>query len=254
MVVGSESQLIYAAVHTLLRRKGRMTDGQKWMRSLIDQVWTPKQDGIKEDCAALLSDLSGLITTAAATRPSGQVLHTDEHTAYPRALQAVAPLREELKRGRLRHERISSRVPRTASNPLFSVNYIDRQLRKDKGEYVRETVKQGREVNCQMERMAIFMMVHNFLQPHRVHDKANPWQGPRHADVAGVEDSEILGLLRRLTTHRHLYGHLRAKPEWIRRIWQHDYENPPAVKLKKKRLVVRRVALEQGKLPAHFLA
>ena len=32
MVVGSESQLIYAAVHTLLRRKGRMTEGQKWMR------------------------------------------------------------------------------------------------------------------------------------------------------------------------------------------------------------------------------
>ena len=41
--------------------------------------------------------------------------------------------------GRYRHLRVSSRVPRTRLNPLFAVNYIDRQLRKDLDEHVRET-------------------------------------------------------------------------------------------------------------------
>jgi hypothetical protein len=60
--------------------------------------------------------------------------------------------------------------------------------------------------------------------------------------------------LERLTTHRHVWSHTRTGHEWIRRIWQHDYENPPAIRLRNGRLTVHRVALPPRALPAHLLA
>lgn len=121
--------------------------------------------------------------------------------------------------------------------------------------HVRETVKQGREVNCQMERFGVFMVTHNFLQPHRVADTADPWAGPRHASLLEITDAEVLRLLRRLPTRRHIFGHTRSGHEWIKRIWKHEYENPPAVHLTEEgKVAVTSVALAPGQLAGHFLA
>jgi|GEM_PF-4274898 len=53
---------------------------------------------------------------------------------------------------RATHRRYSSRLPRTVGNPLFPVNYIDRECRKDMAEYVRETIRFARSA-------------HNFFKP-----------------------------------------------------------------------------------------
>jgi hypothetical protein len=222
LVAGGESQFFFAATHSLLRRKGRMSEYQKANRAVLERLWKPAPDAIERECRALLADLAPLIEKA-GTKERPLTLWSDKHRAYPRALKAVAALAKAIAGGRLLHKRVSSLLKRDCLNPLFSVNYIDRQIRKNMGEHVRETVKQGREVNCQMERMAIFIAGHNFLTPHRV-------------------------------THRHIWGHCRRKLKWIEKIWQHLYENPPAVKFKEGVVSDTVVALGPRMMCAQFLA
>jgi hypothetical protein len=254
-VVGSHSQFIYGVVHTSLRRSGSMTKEQRFGRALIDTVWKPLRT-VREDCTALLEDLSTMIDRASRTRPVDRpvTLVTDKHKAYPPALKAVPLLAAALREGRLRHRRVSSRLARTRWNPLFPVNYIDRQIRKNLAEHVRETVRQGREVNCQMERMAIFTALHNFLTPHRIGDHADAGASERHASVAALSSQTMRWHLERFTTHRHVWTHGRTGYEWIRRIWHHDYANPAAVNVRRRRISVQSVALPPGALPYHLIA
>jgi hypothetical protein len=252
-IVGSDSQFFYAVIHTLLRRKGAMSEHQKSLRALIDSVWQPPSHGIRDDCTTVLTDVSALIGEAVKRREQ-LCLYTDRHTAYPQALKRVAALAALVEQGRLIHHRISSRAARTVYNPLFPVNYLDRQIRKNMGEHVRETVKQGREVNCQMERMVVFMFMHNFLTPHRIDDTARVDRSERHARYAAIHSAEVVQRIKRFLTHRHIWGHGKVKHQWMKRIWQHEYKNPPVVRVKKGKLWVHSVALPPGGLPAHFLA
>jgi hypothetical protein len=252
ILVGGKSQYMYGAVHTLLRRKGRMTAAQRQNRAMIDAHWRPPRGAIRGDCALLLADHAAMIDTASRSRPV--TLWSDEHREYPRAVRMVEGLKEALQQGRLRHRTVSSRAARTRFNPLFAVNYVDRQLRKNMGEHVRETVKQGREVNCQMERMAIFMVAHNFLTPHRVRDGTTLFADPTHAAMAGVGLTDPDRCLTRLYTHRHIWGHSRNRAGWQGKVWQHAYENPPAIDFRTGTVSPTCVALAPGKLYRHFLA
>jgi hypothetical protein len=252
-ITGCDSQFIYAAVHTLFRRKGTMTRAQKRHRSVIDAVYRP-QTTIAEQCAHMLGDLERPVCRACDTGSEPLELRTDEHTAYPGAIASVASFQRRLAERTLVHDRTSSRAARTTANPLFAVNYVDRQLRTSLAEYVRETTRQGREVNAQMERFAIFMVVHNFLTPHRVSGKARVIGEQTHADVAGVTDEKITDLLRRMTTHRHVYSHTSGFRWWIRRIWQRLHDNPPAVGVRRGVVQSREVCLPVGAIPRYLLA
>lgn len=251
-IVGCDSQFIYAAVHTLLRRKGTMTAAQKRHRSVIDAVWRP-QTTIAEQCGHMLGDLERPVCRACDTRSEPLELRTDEHTAYRRAIASVDSFTRRIAEGTLVHDRTSSRAARTRSNPLFAVNYVDRQLRTSLAEYVRETTRHGREVNAQMERFAIFMVVHNFLTPHRVSGRAQVLGEQTHAEVAGVTDAKITDLLRRMTTHRHVYSHTSGFQWWIRRIWQRLHDNPPAVSVRRGGVREREVCLPVGAIPRYLL-
>jgi transposase-like protein len=252
MVVGGTSQYIYGAIHTLMRRKGRMSEMQQKNRAQIDRHWRPRRGALRSDCATLLADCAGMIDSSSRTHPL--TLWSDEHPEYPRALQRIPALCAAIREGRLAHRTVSSRRARTRSNPLFAVNYVDRQIRKNMGEHVRETVKQGREVNCQMERMVIFMVAHNFLTPHRIEDRLALCRFPTHADVAGVDDARQRLCLKRLFTHRHIWGHAKTADQWRKRVWLHEYENPPAVDFTTGKVSAARVALPPRGLYRHFLA
>ena len=132
----------------------------------------------------LLEDLSAMICAGCETEQ--RVIYSDEHRSYPAVLRSLPRLHTLMLQQRLSHLQISSHRARTTTNPLFAANYLDRQIRKNCGEHVRETVKQAREVNCSNERMAIFAVSHNFFTPHRVSDRAFTAAEPTHADVAGV--------------------------------------------------------------------
>lgn len=252
-LTGCASQFIYAAVHTLFRRKGSMTAEQKRQRRRIDTIWKPSST-VGEQTSQLLADLQRPIDSACAARHEPLELRSDEHPAYPKAIASVAALARRLAEGSLRHEQTNSKEARTPENPLFAVNYVDRQLRANLGEYARETIHYGREVNAQMERFAIFMVVHNFLTPHRVTGHAKVLGLPTHADVAGVGGEQLQRILRRMCSHRHLYSHLSGAQWWIRRIWLRLHENPPSVRLRRRRIVARDVCLGQAAVPRYLLA
>jgi hypothetical protein len=250
LLVGATSQFIYGVVHTLLRRKGSMSEAQRRTRARIDTVWRPPRT-LGHDCRVLLRDLSPLIVAGCKRRTI--TLSTDRHRAYPAALRGVAPLAQALRAHRLIHQRISSRAARTTRNPLFPVNYVDRQIRMNMAEHVRRTMRGGREVNCQMERMALFMVVHNYLTPHRVGDRVHPSRAYTHAAQAALQGRRVRWMLERLTTARHVFSHCRAEQAWIRRIWKHAYENPPVVRMRGCRSVARSAALPPGALPRHLV-
>ena len=253
---GADSQFVYAAVHTLFRRKGTMRTSQRSRRALIDTIWRPATT-VSADTAELLADLAPPIDAAcrkAADSGSRFTLRSDCHPAYPKAIGSVATLAARLADGSLHHQRTSSRAARCTSNPLFPVNYVDRQLRSVMAEYVRETIRQGREVNSQMERMAIFMALHNFATPHRIDGRARVADALTHAEIAGIGSPTLDRALSRMLTHRHLYSHTTTGHHWIRRIWLHEYGNPPAVRLRAGRLIERPVALPAFRMPRYLMA
>jgi hypothetical protein len=179
VLVGSTSQFVYAADHATLRRKGRMTPLQKARREELDRVARPDPRAAEKSFARAAGEALRVLSDGSRPRLR---LWTDEHRAYPRAIRGSACLASLCDLGRLEHRTVPSRAPRTRSNPLFPVNYLDRELRKDLKEHVRETACFGRNVNRQMERLTVYLWWHNFGKAHRARE------GPgSHAGVAGYD-------------------------------------------------------------------
>lgn len=238
ILVGADSQACYAVNAVVMRRKGRMTRNQKRIRAIIDRVWRPKANAVEEQVRALFTDMWPVAARAVATAGTW-TLRTDEKCDYPRALRRIDGFRRALEAGTIRHMKTSSRRARTSDNPLFAVNYLDRQIRKDMGEHVRETVKQGRELNCSMERMVIALGRHTFGKPYRISNRVKTEDEPTHAGVAGMDTHRrVLAWREWIYTHRQVYTHLPSastgEMRWIRTIWKREYENPPIVDLERE--------------------
>jgi transposase-like protein len=183
ILVGSKSQFVYAADHVTLRRKGRMTEGQKAKRIELEKRFRADSRGVERSFSRIAT--ASLRVLCDEARPA-LCLWTDEHKAYPRGI-AAAPCANALhKLGRLEHKTISSRAERTRANPLFPVNYLDREIRKDLHEHVRESACFGRNVNRQMERLTLYLFYHNFIKAHRAR------MGPiTNALVAGYDGEQV---------------------------------------------------------------
>ena len=194
ILVGSESQFVYAVDHATLRRKGRMTETQKLRRAQLDRLSRPDPGGIAKSFARVAGESLRVLSDGCRPELS---LWTDEHQAYPRAIRGSPCLAALKEQGRLWHRTISSRAARTQSNPLFPVNYLDRELRKDMQEHVRETVCFGRNVNRQMERLTLYVWWHNYRKAHRT--RGDPRS---HAEVAGYEPARIREGLRSIWRRR----------------------------------------------------
>ncbi len=148
--VGRTSHFFYGFTASELRRKGRMTDGQKKRRSELEKAHgRPDPRAIEKDVATLLR----------ITAPNVQALklHTDEHTDYPRAVRRVPHLS-------VTHETISSRAARTPSNPLFPVNLLDLLLRHSGSNHKRETIAFSKRRQSAFERMGIFLVWRNWMK------------------------------------------------------------------------------------------
>jgi len=184
ILVGSSSQYVYAADHATLRRKGRMTTYQKELRATLEELFRPDPKAVENSFLRIAHEALRVLSEGAR---SPLVLWTDEHPAYPRALARSPHLAQLCRAGVLKHSTISSRAARTTANPLFPVNYLDRELRKDLHEHVRETVCFGRNVNRQMERLTVYLWWHNRVKAHRVRGE------PRsHAEMAGFDGRSVL--------------------------------------------------------------
>ncbi len=212
LLVGSESQFVYEADHVTLRRKGRMTTEQRRRRELLDRRFRPPLHGIEDSFARIARACLALISDGC--RPSLR-LWTDRKREYPRGISQSACARALLESGRLLHRTISSRAARTRDNQLFPVNYLDRELRKDLHEHVRETTCFGRDVNNQMERLTLYLYYHNYRKPHRSRQP-----GLTHAQVAGYPEADYRAEAERLWVERAWYSRTElsesGQATWLR--------------------------------------
>jgi transposase-like protein len=217
ILVGAKSQFIYAFDQVTLRRKGRMTERQRERRACLDRLFRPEPRGIRGSFSRIVTE--SLHVLSDGTRPTVE-LWTDEHRDYPRGI-ALSPCASALARaGRLEHRTVSSRIARTRWNPLFPVNYVDREIRKDLHEHVRETTCFGRNVNLQLERFALYSWWHNHRKRHRARG------GPEsHAEVAGY-DPGLIGKETMQLWQRRDWLSLTELGEWARKVWLREGRTP----------------------------
>jgi len=207
ILVGQDSQCLYDFDPAHLKRKGQMTDEQKAERDLREQSLVRKRISITESFFRLLASVEELMDTNPARL---FIFNTDEKLEYVRAIGNSLYLRWREAVGSFLHRRTSSRKSRTPTNPLFPVNYFDRQIRKDNADQVRETVQFSRSMNTALERLAVYQLEHNFFKPYRVARKG--LMGLLHAEVAGVEREEIERELKGIYQWRRFYSHVELSP------------------------------------------
>jgi hypothetical protein len=127
-------------------------------------------------------------------------LYTDKHPQYQRVIAG----RDEQEGYRVVHQQVSSRLARSVHNPLFAINYLDRQIRKDCAEHVRQTVKYARNVSNSLERLAIYRYWHNYMKPYRVGQKR--YAGISHGMMAGISKEAIERQKRTVFRQRRFLG------------------------------------------------
>ena len=190
VLVGASSEFIYGMGFAQLRRKGRMTSKQKQKRSDLEHQWgkaPPK--AVEMSVASLLDDLVKLLRGRGLEK---KILKTDQHKAYPRAFRSICGIDANLD-----HQEYSSTAARTTANPLFAVNYVDRQIRKDQINHVRETVQFARCPTAMMIRLTIYQMYHNYLMPRRVRQqRRGDWE--TRGEFLGMHSKVFFAVLESL--------------------------------------------------------
>lgn len=228
IAVGCTSRIPYAFTLSLLRRKGAMTDIQKQNRAKLDAVWRPKRHALVDSCKIIFREVLSLYMNRKVLSPF--VFHTDEKKEYRIALKELPEWRHLSELNLVSHTTISSRAARTRNNPLFPVNYLDREIRKNCAAHARETVRGDREASMTMSRMAIVIGHHTFRKPFCIDSRASIAGQPTHADKVHLLNSiEAKNAFERLYTHRHLWAHQKLHARWMEDIWQRKTKNPPIV-------------------------
>lgn len=228
IAVGSQSQVPYFVNLTLFRRRGRMTRAQKAKRAVIDSIWQPPYRALIDNSKEAFRDVLSLYLNRRSLSPF--TIHTDEKTEYVVALRELPEARHLREIGLFSHRQTSSRAARTRTNPLFPVNYLDREIRKNSAAHVRETVRADREANMTVSRMAILLGHHAYRKPFRIRGDKPGRDVPTHAEKAGLMNGvEARMAFMTLYTDRHVWSHQLLKLSWCHRIWGMEEENPPVV-------------------------
>ena len=197
LLVGRDSQFVYFWNETTIRRKGRMSPGQHRHRASLERRWKASLQGISRSFAELCLRVADLVTRSSHV-PC--VLDTDDHTRYPKVIRTSVATQHLMTGNLLIHRQTSSRVARTRSNPLFPVNYIDREIRKDMHNHVRKTVCHARNQSNMMQRLSLYLWHHNYRKPHRIVDRAVDM--PLHAEQTGISKQAIDRMARGFFSRR----------------------------------------------------
>jgi transposase-like protein len=224
ILVGKESQFLYSLAHVTIRRKGRMSRVQKEKRRRLEELWRAPRAGIRTSFARLMATIDPLWDRA---RLPGLQLWTDEHRDYPAAILDTRPLLMAMHDGSFSHMTWPSTAPRHVLNPLFAVNYYDRELRKDLASFRRESTCFTRNVANGLSRFACHMAYHNYQKPYRV--ESLQIDDSVHAEVAGIDRRLIEAQLAGFYTDRPFISQHKISDETTR-IWLKRAPTP----LKKK--------------------
>jgi transposase-like protein len=201
ILVGKSSQFLYGITHATIRRKGGMTPAQKAKRARLEERWRPPRAGIRSSFSRLMAGIDPIWDRSKLPRLE---LWTDEHRDYPNAIVDTPPLRRAMHDGSFSHRTWPSTAPRHLLNPLFSVNYYDRELRKDLAAFRRESTCFTRNAANGLSRVMCHMAYHNYQKPYRVKPTWN--EDSVHAEVAGISQEQIDAGLSTLYTDRPFMG------------------------------------------------
>jgi hypothetical protein len=207
LLAGKRSQYLYFANYCTLRRKGRMTAQQKRRRTMLEKRW-------RADSQAVRKTFDELVTHIRCDTGVKR-LFTDEKIEYMRSLESVVSQKP------IKHIRISSTLPRTLRNDLFSVNYLDREIRKDCANHVRQTVCFSRNVNNCMERLWVYFIYHNYRKRYRI----RYGEVRTHAEVAGIDGKEIRQALKGYFTRRSFLSKCGLTGS-MRLLWLRELDTP----------------------------
>jgi hypothetical protein len=210
-LIGQASQYVYACDLGHLRRKGRMTDEQKRKRERLEKG----EPSVSGELSASFERICQTVDDLAGAGGS-IVLRTDEKKEYRAVLEANKYLD-----GKVTHLTTSSRAARTFLNPLWAVNYYDRELRKDQATQVRETTRWSQEANNCMERMYVYAGYHNLFKPFRIRQR----DSRTHAEMAGYDSKRIRCWLKTFFTKRFFFSKVAfGVSEWL--VWLRAYRTP----------------------------
>ena len=204
LLTGKRSQFLFTFDYAHLRRKGRMSERQKAERQRREQRYIREPRSISQSFRQIADMVERF---ALSSQEQSTWLYSDERREYQRVLKGSEVLQALDSRGKFIHVSVSSQLPRTVRNPLFAVNYYDRELRKDNADHVRETVRFSRSVNNALERMALYQLYHNYFKPYRVaHKRLKKYS---HAEAAGFSKQRIQCGLEEIFSMRKFFSHVR---------------------------------------------
>ncbi len=220
LLIGQDSQFLYGITHTTIRRKGRMTKHQKQVREQLEQRFHAPKKAIEKSFARLLGNIPSMWNPS--KRPLLK-LWTDEHYAYPRSIQRVPALAKGLVEKRFHHETWPSTAPRTIHNPLFPVNYYDRELRKDIAALRRESTCYTRNTANGLSRFMTHLAYHNYQKPFRVAPSKKTEEV--HAEIAGISPDRISECFTTFYSARSFLSKQKLSTEG-RKIWLKEAGTP----------------------------
>lgn len=225
ILMGQKSQYFYGVDYAVFRRKGKMTPKQRIKRDQLDQKAVMPPQSLAHSFCRILSLQNNLWSSS---KKRSLTLYTDEHLTYQRSIAQNPQLKKLIFEERFVHERTSSKDPRTLENPLMSVNYFDREVRKDQANHGRETLRWSKDANCSMERMWLYGVMHNCFKPFRIQgSKVDLGDCKTHAQVAGVTSRRLTRARRDFFSLRVFYSHEAMylnESEW--RTWIKSWPNP----------------------------
>ena len=198
ILVGKNSQFTYGFNYALTRRKGKKTQEQK---DRCERIY-PSVDFSTYTIKKGFKELVKQMNRVSAGRQRLK-LFTDERVQYRLALAEDSDIANRLRAEVFEHITINSKEPRTVMNDLFSVNYMDREIRKDVPEYHRETVCFGRNVGNGLERLCVYLFHHNFVKRYRIGVGS---EERTHAEVAGLKPEHIQRVMNEVATRRRFIG------------------------------------------------
>ena len=219
--VDPAGEVILSMVHTVFTRGGRMRRQQRRRLQAKRALWQPPRGAFTRDIALVVTELWDYLRPLS---PGGLLwVHSDCDPLYRRLLRSHPVARHYRAAGQLFHQRTPATAPRTAANPLFAANYLDRLLRHRLREHTRETIAFARNATMQMHRAWLFAFDHNLRRPYRV---KHPELGG-HIEQGSVADTARLKKARRQFFTRRIQPGGYAVPESIRRVWLAELDTPP---------------------------
>jgi len=214
IAVDESSLFFYTFSYTYMHRKGRMTEQQKAAAAQLSRRYPIAAGHIEHTARLMLRQLK----TGNHTTRNIRTIISDEKREYVIPIRQVFP--------GVIHQRESSHTRRDTRNPLFPVNYADREFRKDLAEHVRRTLCHGRAVVQQLERMSIYHFWHNYLKPFRVTDY-RAGKDDTHAHRIGIPQSRLDAEKKTLFKRREFFQRIKLMLNPTQKqIWLRRYKTP----------------------------